>query len=211
MYCTKEIPRGFTLIEVFVVIAILAILGTMGWVAKGVVNNRQMNKTAELQVAQMEEAMERFRGDSADVMPEGVGDEWSSHVLYSALYCDTDDDGEPDMDPQSNEIRSPYCESIVPMSVSKQDREVANGIPAVKKKVRITDRKKSKKVYVLVDPWGGTYRYRQGYEVVNPNGKRGKGINPFFDIFTKGPDGEGNGLSNAGKNEDNISNVRSWK
>ncbi len=207
----KKYPRGFTLIEVFVVIAILAILGTMGWVAKGVVNNRQMNKTAELQVAQMEEGMERFRADRGDVMPEGMGDEWSSWVLYSALYCDADGDGEPDIDKQTSETLIPYCESIVPMSASKQEREVANGIPAIRKKVRAPGRKKSKKVYVLIDPWGGTYRYRQGYEVTNPDGKTGKGINPFFDIFTKGPDGEGNGLSNVGKNEDNISNVRSWK
>ncbi len=211
MYFVKKDFRGFTLIEIFVVIAILAILGTMGWVARGVVNNRQMNKTAEIQVAQMETGMEHYRSDNGDIMPDGVGDEWSSYVLYSALYCDADGDGEPDIDKQTNEVLMPYCESVVPMSVSKQEHEVINGIPAIKKLVRMTKRKKSKKVYVLMDPWGGTYRYRQGYEVQNQDGKPGKGINPFFDIFTLGPDGVGNGLSNVGKNEDNISNVRSWK
>ena len=77
---------GFTLIEIFVVMAILAILGTMGWVASGVVNNRQMNKTAELQVAQLEVGMNGYRTDFGDVVPAGEGDEWSSHVLFKALY-----------------------------------------------------------------------------------------------------------------------------
>ncbi len=202
---------GFTLIEIFMVIAILAILGTMGWVASGLVNNRQTTKTAELQVAQMEAGMNGYRVDYGDVVPEGHGDEWSSHVLYRALYCDEDGNGKPDVDKKTNETRTPYCESIVPLKNSKQMREVVDGIPAIKKRVRVPNSKSSKKVYVIVDPWGNAYRYRQGYELTNDKGETGKGVNPDFDIYTLGPDGKGNGRNNLKDNEDNISNVRSWK
>ncbi len=211
MRATKNQAGGFTLIEIFVVMAILAILGTMGWVASGMVNNRQMNKTAELQVAQMEVGMNSYRMDFGDVIPAGDGDEWSSHILFQALYCDDDGDGEPDMDEQTSEKRVPYCESLVPLTNIKHLRESINGIPAVKKRVRVTGLKSRKKVYVIVDPWGNLYRYRQGYELTNEQGKPGKGLNPDFDIFTQGPDGKGNGRSNVKDNEDNISNIRSWK
>ena len=50
-----------------------------------------------------------------------------------------------------------------------------------------------------------------GYEMKDERGKPGKGVNPDFDIFSLGVDASGNGLSNKGKNEDNISNVRSWR
>lgn len=211
MQRTTRYEGGFTLVEIFVVIAILAILGTMGWVASGVVNNRQMNKTAELQVAQMEVGMNSYRMDFADVIPAGEGDEWSSYILFKALYCDEDGDGKPDVDEQTNETRVPYCESIVPLANIKRMRESINGIPAIRKRVRVTGRKSRERVYVIIDPWGNPYRYCQGYELPNDKGKTGKGINPDFDIFSQGPDGKGNGRSNLRDNEDNISNVRSWK
>ena len=75
MQARGKYASGFTLIEIFVVMAILAILGTMGWVASGMVNNRQMSKTAELQVAQMEVGMNSYRMDYGVVVPEGDGDE----------------------------------------------------------------------------------------------------------------------------------------
>ena len=211
MQIGRKYDGGFTLTEIFVVMANLAILGTMGWVASGVVNNRQMTKTAELQVAQMEVGMNGYRMDFGDVIPAGVGDEWSSHILYGALYCDEDGDGQPDVDEQTNETRVPYCESIVPLAKPKQQREAINGIPAIKKSVRVTGLKRNRKAFVIFDPWGNPYRYRQGYELPNKDGKTGKGINPDFDIFTQGPDGKGNGLTNRDANEDNISNIRSWK
>ena len=203
-------PHGFTLIEIFVVIAILATLATMGWQATKMISNRRMNKTAEIQIGQLELGMNAYRQDFGDVLPAGNGDEWSSHVLYTALYCDEDNDGEPDVDKKTNEPRIPYCEAITPKITRGKAKEVLNGMQAVKISVKPPDSNKKRKVYVILDPWGNPYRYRLGYEMKDERGREGRGINPDFDIFSLGADGLGNGLTNLKDNEDNVSNVRSW-
>ena len=203
--------RGFTLMEVIIVIAMLAVLATIGWQAQKMVTTRQMNKTAELQISQMEVGMNAYREDMNSKFPSGDGDEWSSHVLYSMLYCDEDGDGEPDIDAQSGERRVPYCEALTPMEYVKNAQEVFNGIPVVRKSIKQPGSKKKKKHYVILDPWNSCYRYRLGYQMQDPTTKRpGKGMNPDFDLFSLGADGVGDGSSNTDDNEDNISNVRIW-
>lgn len=203
-------PRGFTLVEVFVVIAILATLGTLGWEASKMVTNRRMNKTAEVQIGQLELGMNAYRQDNGDVLPAGNGNEWSAHVLYKALYCDADGDGVPDVDKKTGETYVPYCDAISPMGNPKKAKEVANGIPAMKIPVRPPEAVKKRKCFVIMDPWGRPYLYRLGYELKDERGRAGQGINPDFDIFSRGVDGAGNGLTNVGDNEDNVSNVRTW-
>ena len=41
--------------------------------------------------------------------------------------------------------------------------------------------------------------------------RKGPGVNVDFDIFSLGPDGLGDGLSNKGENEDNVSNIKFLK
>lgn len=202
--------RGFTLLEIMIVIALLAILGTFGWQARKMIKTRQMNETAKLQIAQMATGMNAYRQDAGDVLPGGEGDDWSSHVLYSILYCDADDDGQPDVDPKTGETRIPYCEALT--IVLKGDKEISNGIP-VRRMSIVKPGKKGERVKrrVIIDPWGKPYRYRLGYEIRDAERNRfGKGVNPDFDIFSMGPDGQGNGLTNHGDNEDNISNILTW-
>lgn len=205
--------RGFTLIEVIITITILLVLGTMGWQANKMVQTRQMNKTAEIQVSQMELGLNAYRQDNSDIMPNGKGDLWSAHQLYAALYCDEDNDGEPDTDEKTKEQRVPYCEAIKPVASMKHLTEIENGIPATKLPMHAPNSSKrtKKKYYAIIDPWGKPYLYRMGYESRDERKKEGKGINPDFDIFSQGPDGLGNGLTNEGDNEDNISNIRSWR
>lgn len=209
----SKVPRGFTLIEIFVVIAILAVLASMGWQATKMVRTRQMNKTAEIQIGQLELGMNAYRQDYGDVLPAGNGDDKSANVLYTALYCDYNNDGEPDEDEKTGEIMTPYCDAIVPETTSsKRAKETLNGIQARKMRIKSAGSgHKEVKRYVIIDPWGKPYLYRLGYEMKDEKGREGKGINPDFDIFSMGPDGSGNGLTNKGDNEDNISNVRSWE
>lgn len=206
----KHGKPGFTLIEVFVVIAILAMLGTLGWQATKLVKSRELNKKAEIEIALLENGLNTYRQDYGDVLPAGEGDAWSAHSLYSALFCDADNDGEPDRDPQTNEPKIPYCEAIEPIESDKHAAEVPNGKIIATKRPISTPGKKKKKYYILKDPWGNPYRYRLGYEMKDENNRPGKGINSDFDIFSCGPDGLGDGMDNLNDNEDNVSNVRSW-
>ena len=201
---------GFTLIEIFVVIAILAVLGTMGWQATKLVQSRRMYKTAEIQINQMETGMNAYRQDYGDVLPYGDGNDWSSHVLYSALYCDEDNDGEPDKDRETHVARTPYCDVIVPVESIKKAEEIPNGIIATKVSMKGGSGKKKGKYYAILDPWGKPYCYRLGYSMKDDSNRPGKGVNSDFDIFSRGPDGLGDGMDNRDDNEDNISNVRSW-
>ncbi|MBQ1960585.1 MAG: prepilin-type N-terminal cleavage/methylation domain-containing protein [Akkermansia sp.] len=202
---------GFTLMEILIVIAILAFLAAGVWEAKSLIEGRQLRSTAQTQIAQLETAMNAYRADNGDVCPYGRGDEWSSHVLYEALSCDEDNDGEPDKEKGSGVTRMPYCETLV--IVDTKSGEQMEGIPVVKKRVTSkADGKRIKgKYYLIFDPWGKPYRYRLGCEMSDDKGRVGSGINPDFDIFSLGADGLGNGLTNDNENEDNISNIRSWK
>lgn len=201
--------RGFTLIEILIVIGILALLGVGMWQATAYVQNKGLRSTAEHQVQLLEASMNAYRADNAGVLPYARGDEQSSNIMYEALSRDEDNNGEPD--DKNGEIQMPYCESFY--IVSSKDEHVQEGIPVVKARLKSSGGGKGArgKVYVIMDPWGNAYRYRLGYECETDGGRSGDGMNPDFDIFSLGPDGRGNGRTNHGDNEDNISNVRSWK
>lgn len=202
--------RGFTLMEILIVIAILAFLAAGVWEAKALIEGRQLRSTAQSQISLLETAMNNYRADNGDVCPYGRGDEWSSHVLYKALSCDDNNDGEPDK--EKGVTRMPYCETFAIITNTK-DKEREQGIPVVKVRLtaNVNGQRRKGKFHVIIDPWGKPYRYRLGCEMADERGRVGRGINPDFDIFSLGPDGLGNGLTNDGENEDNISNIRSWK
>ncbi len=196
--------KGFTLLEILIVIAIMAILASIGWFALSAIKNSTKRKTAANEVALLNAAMQAYKSDNGNILPEARGDVESSNIMYKALYCDSKNAGKPDIDKHGVQ-RKPYLE-LTPME-GKDKKAGGLGIPVVK----------VKKKYYILDPWGEPYRYRPGYdtETEDPQGhgkgKLGDGFNPDFDIFSLGPDGRGDGRNNKRENEDNISNVTSWK
>ena len=198
--------RGFTLVEILICIAILALLSTILLEVRGYINNKKLLNTAQNQIALLESGMNAYRSDNAGSLPDGKGDEASSNVMYTALYRDKDNDGVPDE--EAGVPLPTYCTALAVIKDTKAKEEL-DGIPVIKTKVK-TD-KGNKKLWVIQDPWGNTYRYRLGFDQDNSKGKPGKGVNPDFDIFTLGPDGKGDGTTNEDENSDNVSNVRSWK
>ncbi len=208
---TTSSAKGFTLIEILVAIAILAMLAAGGWQAKAWLDNKQLVTVATTQIGQLELAMNAYRADNGDVLPHGKGDAVSAAVLYSALYCDEDSDGEPDKD-STGVTRMPYCEQLIIIDNTKS-KEREEGIPCIKVKIsgKAAGGKRLKgKRYAIIDPWNQPYRYRLGCEALDENNKTGMGINPDFDIFSLGPDGKGDGLTKDAENADNISNIRAW-
>ncbi len=202
---------GFTLIELLIVIGVLAFLGAAMWQANAYFQSRKLNNQAQSEIETLAACMDACKADNGGTLPYGKGDEWSSHVLYSALYRDSDNDGAPDRE-KGGAMLTPYCESLVIIAdTSAKERE--RGIPVAKARVTRTEnnRRKSGKYYLIFDPWGKPYRYRLGYESEDEKGKVGNGMNPDFDIFSLGADGLGDGKTNEGDNQDNVSNVKSWK
>ena len=197
---------GFTLVEILICIAILALLATILLEVRGYINNKKLLNTAQNQLVLLETGMNAYRSDNAGNLPDGTGDEASSHTIFAALYRDKDNDGVPDE--EAGVPLPPYCDAFAVIKDTKAHTEL-DGIPVIKQQVR-TD-KGRKKLWVVQDPWGNTYRYRLGFDQDNSKGKPGKGFNPDFDIFSLGPDGKGDGMSNEDDNADNVSNVRSWK
>lgn len=204
------VRKGFTLVEILIATAILAALAAGMWEASAYAKNKGLKNTATSQVQLLEAAMNAYRADSGGTLPFGRGDEYSSHVLYKALFCDEDNDGEPDE--LDGTPLMPYCNSLVVIK-NKKEAEQEEGIPVMRAKIttKADGKRVSGKFLLIMDPWGNPYRYRLGYDTEDEKGKTGPGINPDFDIFSLGGDGLGDGKTNDGDNEDNITNIRSWK
>lgn len=210
--------KGFTLIELLVVIAILAALAATAWVIVGSVTSKQDTQTAKAQISKLEASMNEFLSNAElhDKVLYGEGDENSAFALYKMLNSDFDGNGETD---SVKGVALPLCcKELVYYDPDSGERPEG-----------LLYTKNAAGQYVILDPWGNSYRYRLGYarkgvrssaaakggkmkrakDVDKP--RKGPGINVDFDIFSLGPDGLGDGLSNKGENEDNISNIKFLK
>ena len=198
--------KGFTLVEILIGVSILAMLASGMWVAVASYQNKKLVKKAETEITLLEAAMNEYRTDNGGTLPFGRGDEESSNIMYRALSCDDDNDGEPD--DVAGVTRMPYCPTF---NVIKNPKaaEQGEGIPVLRASIRTRD-KARKKMLVVIDPWGKPYRYRLGCEAEDDKGKSGEGVNADFDIFSQGPDGLGDSMDKKGDNEDNISNIKLW-
>ena len=198
--------KGFTLVEILIGVSILAMLASGMWVAVASYQNKKLVKKAETEITLLEAAMNEYRTDNGGTLPFGRGDEESSNIMYRALSCDDDNDGEPD--DEAGVTRMPYCPTF---NVIKNPKaaEQGEGIPVLRASIRTRD-KARKKMLVVIDPWGKPYRYRLGCEAEDDKGKSGEGVNADFDIFSQGPDGLGDSMDKKGDNEDNISNIKLW-
>lgn len=212
---TLKQSKGFTLIEVLVVITILALLSAMAWALTGYVKAASMKKETESHVALIEASLEAYKADQGGVMPYGRGDEWSSHVIYRILSGDYNNDGRQDRD-KNGQLKQAYCDTLAINSSPKD--EIQQGLPAYRVKLGKSPdmpesilRDASKKRFAIIDPWGVPYRYCLGCEAeCEESDKKGYGINAHFDVYSLGPDRQGNGKTNRQLNADNISNIKTW-
>ena len=206
MKLNRQNKKGFTLVEILVGVGILAMLAAGMWVAVGSTQTKKLKNKAETEITLLEAAMNEYRTDNGGLLPFGRVDEESSNIMYQALSCDYDGDGEPD--DENGVTRMPYCPTFTVIKNTKA-AEQGEGIPVLRASIR-TKEKGKRKMLVIVDPWGKPYRYRLGCEAEDDKGKTGQGINADFDIFSQGPDGLGDSTNKAGENEDNISNIKLW-
>ncbi len=203
-----RVKKGFTLIEILIVITIMAFLMAAAWMARNYFIARGQEKTAESRLSLIVGAMDAYKADNGGVLPYANGDEWSGHVLYMMLSGDTNNDGKPDKNKRTNQMRTAYISELAYLKAGEKD--ASSGIPVLKRPLAKSpdDGNRRGARYILLDPWSNAFRYTLGCEAECTTKKEGNGINPDFDIFSLGADGLGNGRNKEGDNKDNLSNIK---
>ncbi len=184
-------PRGFTLMELLVVVAIIVILAALTMGGLGFIQRKQAVEKARAQIGMLSSGLEEYKLDFgrypvADDIG-GSGDQ-GSNVLFRALYWDSDNNGAAVGADVNQRI---YLAELDPAS-NKQGWS-SNPVASAQNTIR--------------DPWGQNYRYRSG---VNATGAVNTNcINPDFDLWSSGPDAaSGNPAGNDAQAQDNVTN---WK
>jgi len=187
-------PRsGFSLVELMVVIAIMAILATLGVGSFAFIQERQAREKAKVQIALLSKAIEEYKldmgaypGATADFGGELADDIEgdSSQVLYAALFKEGFDYTNPATPPTNweNKATKIYVPELdIATSKLKWVKEVDDKI-------------------VIIDPWRGNYRYRVGTNAESPD----------FDLWSMGKDKKTDTSNSAMTQEDNKDDIRNF-
>ncbi|MBT8037196.1 MAG: type II secretion system GspH family protein [Verrucomicrobiae bacterium] len=184
---------AFTLIEVLVVIAIIAVLATIVAGGLGWSKRKVAESSTRVLVQSLSRGLEEFSLDNG-VYPEGDGSEDSSELLYMALFSDggeiNDASGEfddtPEPDGQADSGRTVYLPELDP-NKAKPNTIEDNGS------------------YRIIDAWKAPIFYRH-----DPEGNDLEMMNPDsdFDLWSLGPDGEGGPGVQSKETRDDITNYK---
>lgn len=199
--------KGFTLIEILVVIAIIAALSSIAWVAVGAVQSKQDENTANLHIEKIVASLNEYKANATTPLLWADGGEAGANALYQMLNCDFDGDGTTDKG------YTPFCKELTYYEMGAGEKPEG---------LLYTEIPGKKKMYGILDPWNNFYYYRLGYAQSGPKtvagkvkrGKhndkvqKGKGLNVDFDVYSMGEDAMGDGRTNKDENEDNITNVK---
>ena len=135
---SHQLKQGFTLLEVLVVIAIIAVLASITVGGIGFYKRKAAESKTEVFIASVSQALDEYKSDEGVYPTDGAdGSEGSSSVVYEALYGDADGDGEVDDDAEA------YLATLNPNSTG----------PAL-------NVQESDGSYVLMDGWKNELRYR---------------------------------------------------
>lgn len=132
----RQNAKGFSLIELLVVMAIVVILAAVSVGGLGYITKKQAYGTAELQINLLSKALEEYKLDNGEY-PDPSSGSTPSNSLYIALY----DEGASETPPQK-------------IYLTELDPENNNQAWTSGSGNNIT----------IVDPWGEEYIYRIGSE-----------------------------------------------
>lgn len=145
---SRQHHRGFTLIEVLVVMTIIMLLAALTIGGLQFVKTKRDNNRAEIHINLLSKAIEEYKLDNGDYPGDadagGSSGENQSNMLFQALYYEgflAGDDGSASI----------YLSELDPLNDSQKWLE---GTGASTK---------------IIDPWKREYLYRRGSGAVNPD------------------------------------------
>ncbi len=180
--------RGFTLVEIMAVIAIIIVLFAMSVGALQYVKNKQAREKARVQIQLLCKSIEDYKLDNG-LYPGGTTSSTTSNTLYTELYLNRIS-GATINGVSNNTI---YCGELNPAQKGQGWTKTSSG--------NVT----------IIDPWSNEYQYRTA-TTTSSSGQATQNFswNPDFDIWSKGKDGQTNATIpirlNDAKNNDDIGN-----
>ncbi len=166
---------GFSLIELLIVIALIALLAGMVMAASAAIQGKMLRNRAEAFLAEIQGGLDLYKIDhgtypinEADDREESAKE--GAEILYKYLSGDFNVDGEFDLDDPKNKI---YVESLDFKSSQKQGKgTVGIGLGGA---------------YVAMDPFGGLIRYLcDPPNRVVGNKQEIRTLNPTYDLWSLG-------------------------
>ncbi len=170
------------MMEILIVMSIIAVLAALSMGGLMFAKEKQRNSKAEIQVKLLSKAIQDYQLDNGDFPgEENAGDNdgtGESNTLFQALYWDSDDDGDGMDEDSPDEDQTVYLSDLDPANDSQQWIEGAGSSATI------------------IDPWKNEFRYRRGNNAINPD----------FDIWSAGKDGESQGDASDDTDKDDITN-----
>ena len=206
---------GFTLIEIVLATAIIAILAGLSFSGIRYYDEKMKYSRTEVLIASIESALEEYKADNG-FYPQGDGEANSSVQLYIALYGDgkleMNPSGlvsiteEPDGDNQDPTDGKAYLTTLNPEFKGKQGNVGSPGSnytyidPVTGEEITFP-------LYVIIDSWKEELRYRHNSAdpaVINAM------MNPKndYDISSKGANG--NGYPDETTEADIADDIKNW-
>jgi prepilin-type N-terminal cleavage/methylation domain-containing protein len=159
---SSRAPRGFTIVETLVVMAIILVLASLVLATSSYVHNRGARSRAEVEIVAMSAALENFKADhgvypvsgatdalNAQTSTDPGGYQSAATTLYQSLAGDSDADGQPGP-------------GVSYMAFKPNQLSGSLSTTFVK------------------DPFGNSY----GYSTAGQAGTNGAGYNPTFDLWS---------------------------
>jgi prepilin-type N-terminal cleavage/methylation domain-containing protein len=198
----RRLPRGcrrqaFTLVEILIVISIIAILAGMTLVGVSHIQNKARVSATELQVKQLNEALEQYVFDEQlhpafdKPYDENLND---FPLLYNALQGERKPAGPGGRSAPYGKVRAE--DVVVEEVVEEDDKKVSTYREAT-----VEEKRNVKKAKYVRDPWGNplVYRCNKGKpykaSMMNPDGA---------DIYSLGPNRQDDTM--LGEKVDDIGN-----